>query len=102
MNRSKELINKEKYYQSWNISKKYTQILMNHERNDENLDMCFDIHKQFIHELINKGLDISGKKNYIRCWDTLLNTLLNNPKILVQRNALKLLHQTNIQRSYQK
>tara|TARA_A100001037_G_scaffold45808_1_gene37046 strand:+ start:19047 stop:19361 length:315 start_codon:yes stop_codon:yes gene_type:complete len=96
----REINQKDKVKTAWTISKKYTDILMDHEKNDEHLNMCFDLHYQFMHELKNKNIDISKKKNYIQCWDTLLNTLLKNPKLNVQRGALKLLHQTNTQRSY--
>ena len=72
---------------------------MNHSKNDKNLEMCFAIHSQFITELRTKGLN-NKNKNYIQVWDTLLNTLLRNPKINVQRGAVKLLHQTNVQRSF--
>ena len=99
-NRYKEVNNNQKLYEALTISKKYTQILMKNDKSDEDLNMCFDLYNQFIHELKNKNIDYSIKRNYIQCWTTLLNTLLKNPKIKVQRGALKLLHQTNIQRSY--
>ena len=33
---------KDRVKEAWTVSKKYSQILMNHEKNNENLDMCFD------------------------------------------------------------
>ena len=38
-------------------------------------------------------------ENYIQVWDTMMNTLYNNPKVDVCRASLKLLHQTSVQRS---
>ena len=101
-NREKELNKQKKYRDGWNTSKKYTDILMLHSENDRNIDMCFAIHSQFMNELRTRRIPFSKKLNYVQCWDTLLNTLLRNPKISVQRGALKLLHQTNVQRSYAK
>ena len=97
--RAKQRIIQNNYHQAWDISKKYSNILMNHSKNDKNLEMCFAIHSQFITELRTKGLN-NKNKNYIQVWDTLLNTLLRNPKINVQRGAVKLLHQTKVQRSF--
>ena len=98
--REKERIIQNNYYQAWDISKKYSEILMNNSKNDKNLNMCFAIHSQFMTELKSKKLIFTKNKNYIQVWDTLLNTLLNNTKIPVQRAAVKLLHQTNVQRSF--
>jgi len=99
-NRSKEQNNKRLYKEGWNISMKYTEILMEHSKNDRNLSMCFAIHGQYMNELKNKRIPRDKKINYIQCWDTLLNTLLKNPNINVQRSSLRLLHQTSVQRSY--
>ena len=99
-NREKELYKQERYRLGWKISKKYTDILMSNSKDDKNLNMCFAIHSQYINELRNRNVPINKKLNYIQCWDTLLNTLLKNPKIKVQRTSLKLLHQTSVQRAY--
>ena len=99
-NREKELHKQRKYRDGWNISKKYTDILMQHSENDRNIDMCFAIHSLYMNELKTRNIPRNKKINYVQCWDTLLNTLLRNPKINVQRGALKLLHQTNVQRSF--
>lgn len=92
--------NRDKVREAWSISKKYTDILMYHEKNNEHLDMFSGIYCQFLHELKNKKIEISLKQNYIQCWKTVINTINNNPKINIQKAALKLLHQTSIQRSY--
>ena len=101
-NRGKELQKQNNYRNGWIISKKYTDILMQHSENDRNIDMCFAIHSQYIRELAANGIPRSKKNNYIQCWGTLLNTLLKNPKIKVQRAAIKLIHQTSVQRAYLK
>ena len=49
--RAKQRIIQNNYHQAWDISKKYSNILMNHSKNDKNLEMCFAIHSQFITEL---------------------------------------------------
>lgn len=99
-NREKDLNKQRKYRLGWEISKKYTDILMFNSKDDKNLGMCFAIHSQFMNELKNRNVPRGKKINYVQCWDTLLNTLLKNPKVNVQRGALKLLHQTSVQRSY--
>lgn len=99
-NRRKEISKKEKRKEGWILSNKYTNILMMHSKDDKNLNMCFEIHSQYMNELKNRNIPIDKKLNYIQCWDTLLNTLLKNPKVSTQRAALKLLHQTSVQRSY--
>ncbi len=99
-NREKELNKQRKYRLGWEISKKYTDILMCNSKDDKNLGMCFAIHSQFMNELRNRNVPRNKKLNYIQCWNTLLNTLLKNPKVNVQKGALKLLHQTSVQRAY--
>ena len=86
--------------EAWLISKKYSQILMNNEINDKFLNMYRVTYGQFINELRNKKIHFTNDKNYIQCWNTVLNTIIRNPKIMCQRRAIKLLHQTNIQKSY--
>ena len=68
------------------FQKKYTEILMEHSKDDRNLGMCFAIHGQYMNELKNRRIPRDKKINYIQCWDTLLNTLLKNPKLNVQKN----------------
>ena len=91
---------KQKYKEAWKVSKKYTTILMDHENKNEHLDISPNIHYQYISELKYKGFDIRKKNNYIQVWDTMANTVNNNPKIDVQRASIKLLHQTSVQRSF--
>ncbi len=100
INHEREMKDNLKVKEAWNISKKYSKILMNHEDNNKHLSMCFAIHSQFLNELKDKKIPSTPTKNYIQCWNTLLHTLLRNDKISVQRSSIKLLHQTNIQKSY--
>lgn len=99
INHQRELNKKLKYKEAWNISKKYTTILIEHENKNEHLDIAANIHYQYISELKYKGIDTKVKNNYIQVWNTMINTVNNNPKINVQRGSIKLLHQTSVQRS---
>ena len=98
--RTREMNNFNNVKQVWEISKKYSIILMNNQKNDNFIDMFYTIHGQFLSEIRNKKFDYNSKKNYIKLWNTVLNTIHNNPKITVKRGAIKLLHQTNVQRCY--
>ena len=98
-NYTKELNQTNKYHEGWILSKKYTSILMDHETKDEYFQLAPNIYHQFISELKLKNIP-QKDKNYIQVWHTMLNTVENNPKINVCRGAIKLLHQTSVQRSY--
>lgn len=95
-----EFNKKQKYKDAWTISKKYSSILMEHENKNEHLDIAANIHYQYMSELKYKGIDARKTNNYIQVWDTMINTINNNPKIDVQRASIKLLHQTSVQRSF--
>ena len=97
-NRGKEMEQKEIYNEGWKISKKYSTILMYHEKDNENFQIAPNVYHQYISELKVKNIPHTGK-NYIQVWNTMLNTIQNNPKVDVCRSAIKLLHQTSIQRS---
>ena len=97
-NREKEMKQKEKYHEGWKISKKYSTILMDHEDKNEYFEIAPNIYHQFISELKVKNVPHVGK-NYIQLWDTMINTIQNNPTISVCRASIKLLHQTNVQRT---
>jgi len=96
-NRGTEMNNFKNVKDVWNISKKYSSILMD---NDNSINMFYTIHEQFLSELRKKRLDRNNKKNYIKLWNTVLNTVHKNPKLEIQRASIKLLHQTNVQRCY--
>ena len=97
--RQNEYNKKQLYKEAWKVSKKYTSILIDHENKNEHLDIAANIHYQYISELKYKGIDTRKKNNYIQVWDTMINTVNNNPKINVQRASIKLLHQTSVQKS---
>ena len=99
-NRGTEMNNFNDVKQAWNISKKYSSILMDNQNNDNFIDMFYTIHGQFLSELRNKKLNRNNKKNYIKSWNTVLNTIHKNPKVTVKRGSIKLLHQTNVKRCY--
>ena len=98
-NYAKELKQTNKYHEGWILSKKYTTILMDHETENEYFELAQNIYHQFISELKLKNIPHKDK-NYIQVWNTMLNTVENNPKVGVCRGAIKLLHQTSVQRSY--
>jgi len=97
-NRKKEYQNRDKIHEGWNISKKYSTILMEHENENEYFQIAPNIYHQFVSELKVKNIPYINK-NYLQVWETMLNTLNKNPKINVCRGSIKLLHQTNVQRS---
>jgi hypothetical protein len=97
--RETEINKKQLYKEAWKVSKKYTSILIDHENKNEHLDIAANIYYQYISELKYKGIDIRKRNNYIQVWDTMINTVNNNPKVNVQRASIKLLHQTSVQRS---
>ena len=97
--RQNEYNKKQRYQEAWKVSTKYTSILIDHENKNEHLDIAANIHYQYISELKYKGIDTKKRNNYIQVWDTMINTVNNNPKIGVQRASIKLLHQTSVQRS---
>ena len=98
-NRRKEVEQKQNYHEGWILSKKYSKILMDHEGRNEHFRIAPNIYHQFISELKVKNIPHTDK-NYIQVWETMLNTVQNNPKINICRAAIKLLHQTSIQRSW--
>ena len=100
MVREDEMYKRDRYYEAWSISKKYTSILMLHEKDNGYFCIAPDIHSQYLSELQYKKMDISNQRNYIQVWDTMINTINNNPKEDVCRIAIRLLHQTSIQRSF--
>ena len=58
---------------------------MNNEINDKFLNMYRVTYGQFINELRNKKIHFTNDKNYIQCWNTVLNTIIRNPKIYLQK-----------------
>ena len=97
-NRKKEFMIQRKYHEGWNLSKKYASILILHEGDDDYFSIALNIYHQFISELKLKKIP-HQEKNYVQIWETMTNTIMNNPKVNVSRAAIKLLHQTSVQRS---
>lgn len=96
---SNELIIKKKYYEAWEISKKYSKVLIDHENNNESFLIANNTYHQYISELKVKNIPHKNK-NYIYVWETMLNTIEKNMDIDVCRASIKVLYQTSIQRSY--
>ena len=91
---------KEKYNEAWKISKKYTSILMEHEDNNDHFEIAPNIYSQYLSELQLKNIERNIKQRYVQIWQTMINTVNNNLKVDVCRAAIKLLHQTSVQRSF--
>lgn len=92
-------MDKIKYNKAWKISEKYSTILMEHENNNIHFEIAPNIYSQYLSELRLNKIQIRNK-NYAQIWETMMNTVNNNPKQSVCRAAIKLLHQTSVQRSF--
>lgn len=101
-NREREVINQKLHFELWDLSKKYTTILMNHLKdsyNNEHLqELSNSIYKQFIAEVKSRNFVIKKDNKVIQCWKTMINTV-NKEKLY--KPSIRLLHQTSVQRSYQ-
>jgi len=79
----------------WRASLKYSSQLNKNINNKDLTNLCYSIYGQYMNEL--KGRDLPMKNNnYIQIWKTMLNTVKRGNHSLM---AIKLLHQTNLQRS---
>ncbi len=92
-------MDKVKYNKAWKISEKYSTILMEHENNNIHFEIAPNIYSQYLSELRLNKIQIRNK-NYAQIWETMMNTVNNNPKQSVCRAAIKLLHQTSVQKSF--
>jgi len=85
----------------WNISHKYSKILIKNIDSKDIYTICCSIHGQYITELTSKNLPLKNKKHtiktYIQIWETMLNTVRKGE---VEKVAIRLLHQTNCQRRH--
>lgn len=88
----------DKVRDAWNISLKYSTILMDNSKNDNFFNIYFSIYEEYLSELKRKRINFEDK-NYFKIWETMVNTQLRNLKRDVRAGSIKLLHQTNIQRS---
>ena len=79
----------------WRASLKYSSQLNKNINNKDLTNLCYSIYGQYINELQSRNLPMKNN-NYIQIWETMINTV-NKGKH--SRMAIKLLHQTNVQRS---
>tara|TARA_Y100000389_G_scaffold176877_1_gene188709 strand:- start:463 stop:792 length:330 start_codon:yes stop_codon:yes gene_type:complete len=91
---------KENYDECWKISCKYSSILMKNINSCDLYNICCSIYGQYLTELKSKKLQLKDNKhntkNYIQVWLTMLNTVKKGE---VEKQGVRLLHQTNCQRS---
>ena len=92
-----ELVKKKDVINAWNISLKYSTILMDHYENDDFFDIVYNIYDEYLSELKRKQINLKGK-NYLQIWETMIKTQIRNPKRDIRVGAIKILHQTNVQR----
>ena len=97
--RQVSLINYTKYHESWEISHKYTKILMKSIDHNDLYSICSVVYGQYMNELRNKKLNYKDSKNYVQIWNTMMNTVLKNVN---SKSSVRLLHQTSQQRCYKK
>ena len=68
-----------KLKKGWNISHKYSTILLNNlEKVD--LKMIMSIYGSFITHLKSQKINYKDKEKYIECWKTMINTYNNSFK----------------------
>jgi len=86
------------HYECWALSKKYSGVLMENIKSNDLYLLCETIHGQFLSEL--NGLNLNGiNKNYTQVWITMVNTVKKGNTSPRRAAAIRLLHQTNCQRS---
>ena len=79
----------------WKTSLKYSNMLVKNIDSNDLYSISASIYGQYTSELQSRRLTMKDK-NYIQVWTTMLNTVKKGNH---SRMAIKLLHQTNIQRS---
>tara|TARA_Y100001958_G_C20706004_1_gene209883 strand:- start:9 stop:338 length:330 start_codon:yes stop_codon:yes gene_type:complete len=98
--RNEAYLQKEYHDECWDISHKYSSILMKNLNSGDLYTICCSVYGQYLTELKSKRLQSKDKKgrikNYIQVWSTMLNTVRKGE---VEKQAIRLLHQTNCQRS---
>ena len=88
---NKEYINNE----CWKTSLKYSNMLVKNIDSNDLYSISASIYGQYMSELQSRRLPMKDKK-YMQVWSTMLNTIKKDKH---SRMAVKLLHQTNLQRS---
>lgn len=79
----------------WKTSLKYSSQLNKNINNKDLINLCHSIYGQYMNELQSRNLPMKNK-NYIQIWNTMINTVKKDENTIM---AIKLLHQTNLQRS---
>jgi hypothetical protein len=79
----------------WRTSLKYSSQLIKNSKSTDLNNLCHSIYGQYMNELQSRRLPMKNK-NYIQIWSTMLNSVKRGNHTQM---AIKLLHQTNIQRS---
>jgi hypothetical protein len=79
----------------WNLSLKYSKLLVKNINSSELYSLCLGIYSQYVKELNSRNLPYKNK-NYLQVWETMINTVKKDEKSI---QAVKLLHQTNRQHS---
>ena len=77
-------------------------ILVKNIKSDNLLLSCNTVYGQYLHELQYKNMNVKDKKhikdkNYVQIWETMINTI--NKDYIKGIAAIRLLHQTNVQRN---
>jgi len=93
-NRNNSKLIENNYYEAWNISYKYSSILLKKISHEDIFLLCFSIHKQYLNELKNKKINYNKDKNYIQVWNTMINSMKKNYNL----SSIRLLQQTSVQR----
>ncbi len=79
----------------WKASLKYSNMLVKNIDSDDLYSISASIYGQYMSELQSRRLPMKDK-THIQVWTTMLNTLKRGEH---SKMAIKLLHQTNLQRS---
>ena len=79
----------------WKISLKHSNIVMKHIDKEDLYEVCSNSHYQFMEEVKANRCKTNHKS--IQIWNTMLNTIMKCDDNM--RSSVRLLHQTNLQRS---
>ena len=93
---------KSDYQECWKISKKYSSTLIKNITTRDLGLLCDTVYGQYLNELESNNLNTKSKnhrkvKNYVQIWETMINTI--NKDYIKGIAAIRLLHQTNVQRN---
>ena len=85
---------KASHYECWNLSKRYSGILMKNLDSRDLYTICRSISGEYLNELTGNNLSLEG--NHIQVWQTMINTVKKGDHSIA---SIRLLHQTNCQRA---